>query len=87
MWNSPAGENVYMTLLLLKPPVEPVKASSLPLVMGLSVAQAVRDITGISAGIKWPNDVVAAGKKICGICQHWCGYKYEPEGISGRIAG
>lgn len=67
VWNSPAGENVYMTLLLLKPPVEPVKASSLTLVMGLSVAQAVRDITGISAGIKWPNDVVAAGKKICGI--------------------
>lgn len=67
VWNSPAGENVYMTLLLLQPPVKPMKASALTLVMGLSVAQAVRDMTGLSAGIKWPNDVVVAGKKICGI--------------------
>lgn len=67
VWTSPAGENVYMTLLLYGPGIQPDKASQLTLVMGLSVAQAAAEVTGKSAGIKWPNDVVFSGKKICGI--------------------
>ena len=39
----------------------------LTLVMGLSVAQAVGRYTNLPAKIKWPNDVVVNGKKICGI--------------------
>lgn len=38
----------------------------LTLVMGLSVAQICREM-GLDAWIKWPNDVVVSGKKICGI--------------------
>lgn len=67
IWTSPPGENIYMTLLLWKPGIKAVSASRLTLVMGLSVAQAVEQLTGIKAGIKWPNDVVCSGKKICGI--------------------
>ena len=39
----------------------------LTLVMGLAVAQACRELFGLDVGIKWPNDVVIGGKKICGI--------------------
>ena len=65
-WESPKGVCVYMTLLL-RPSIAPVKAPMLTLVMALSVAEAVRELTGLKAGIKWPNDIVLNKKKICGI--------------------
>lgn len=65
-WVSPAGENIYFTLLL-KPEFSPEKASMLTLVAALSVAQAVSFETGCTPGIKWPNDLVLEQKKICGI--------------------
>lgn len=67
VWNSPPRENIYMNLLLMEPEIAPQNAASLTLVMGLSVAQTVIEITGKPVGIKWPNDVVMSGKKICGI--------------------
>ncbi len=65
-WVSPGGENIYFSLLL-RPEFAPEHASALTLVMGLSVAQAICDVTGLPVGIKWPNDVVISRKKICGI--------------------
>ncbi len=65
-WQSPAGISIYMSLLC-RPDFAPEKAPMLTLVMGLSVAQAVSRYTGLPAKIKWPNDVVVNGKKICGI--------------------
>lgn len=67
VWTSPPGQNIYMNLLLMEPEISPMNAASLTLVMGLSVAQAATEVTGKKAGIKWPNDVVMSGKKICGI--------------------
>lgn len=67
VWTSPPGQNIYMNLLLMEPEISPMNAASLTLVMGLSVAQASTEVTGKKAGIKWPNDVVMSGKKICGI--------------------
>ncbi len=66
LWQSPAGSAIYMTILL-KPQFVPDKASMLTLVMALSVADAIVEATGLSAGIKWPNDIVVNKKKVCGI--------------------
>ena len=55
-----------MMSVLLRPDFEPQHASMLTLVMGLSVAQAVKELD-IEVSIKWPNDVVVSRKKICGI--------------------
>lgn len=66
VWKSPPGSAVYMTLLL-RPLLEPARISMVTLVMGMAVAEAVRELTSLEAGIKWPNDVVVGGKKICGI--------------------
>ena len=52
--------------ILLRPDFEPRFASMLTLVMGLSVAQAVKELE-VDVSIKWPNDVVVSRKKICGI--------------------
>lgn len=64
-WVSPAGENIYFSILL-RPSFPAEKAPGITLVMGLSVTEAVRRM-GVDAGIKWPNDVVTGGKKLCGI--------------------
>ena len=65
-WQSPAGESIYMSLLC-RPEFTPDKAPMLTLVMGISVAEAVEEYTGLAAKIKWPNDIVVNGRKICGI--------------------
>lgn len=65
-WESPKGQCIYMTILL-RPELEPVNAPMLTLVMALSVAEAVKEKTGMEAQIKWPNDIVLNKKKICGI--------------------
>ena len=64
-WVSPAGSCVMMSLIL-RPEFAPQYAPMLTLVMGLSVAQAKKKF-GIDVSIKWPNDAVVSGKKICGI--------------------
>ena len=65
-WVAPRDKDIFMSLLL-RPQIKPTQASMLTLVMGLSVAQAVNEYLGINSQIKWPNDVVVGGKKICGI--------------------
>jgi len=65
-WSSPAGKNLYFSLLL-RPDFKPETASMLTLVMALAVAEAIRRMTLVPAEIKWPNDIVMQGKKVCGI--------------------
>lgn len=88
-WESPAGCNVYFTLLL-KPQYSPDKASMVTLVMALAVAEGIRASYGdadlsqeqctsnpcsrvsteeknVQPAIKWPNDIVMNGKKVCGM--------------------
>ena len=64
-WTAPEGSSVMMSILL-RPEFEPQYASMLTLVMGLSVAQTVKELD-VEVSIKWPNDVVVSRKKICGI--------------------
>ena len=52
---------------LLRPDMAPERAPMMTVLMGLSAAQAVADVTGKTALIKWPNDLVMSGKKLCGI--------------------
>lgn len=65
-WNSKPGENAHFSILL-RPDIRPKHAPMLTLVMALSVAQAIKDVVNQETCIKWPNDIVMNGKKICGI--------------------
>ncbi len=65
-WESPADGNLYMSLLL-RPQVEPQRAPMLTIVMAYSVAKAIQRQGYQCPQIKWPNDLVLSGKKICGI--------------------
>ena len=82
-WYSEAANNLYFTILL-RPQVTPDKASMLTLVMAHAVAGAVRELTGLEAQIKWPNDIVVAGKKICGIL---CEMKLDGTRLDYCVAG
>ena len=66
-WFSPPETNLYFSLLL-RPDVDLATAPSLPLVVGLAVAEAiVACAPTLLPKIKWPNDILVNGKKICGI--------------------
>lgn len=65
-WVSPAGSSIYMTILL-HPDVLPTKAPQLTLVMAMAVAEGIRKVTGLETKIKWPNDIIVHGRKVCGI--------------------
>lgn len=65
-WETLEGNGIFMSLML-KPDIKPNNASMLTLVAALSVAKAIADVTGEQAYIKWPNDIVMNGKKVCGI--------------------
>lgn len=66
IWRSPQGNNIYMSLCL-EPKLRTDQAAGLTLVMALAVAEAINLVSDCEAKIKWPNDVVVSGKKICGI--------------------
>ncbi|SDY88139.1 BirA family transcriptional regulator, biotin operon repressor / biotin-[acetyl-CoA-carboxylase] ligase [Evansella caseinilytica] len=65
-WYSPANTGIWMSLIL-KPDMEIRKAPQLTLVAAVAAARAVRQVCGIDADIKWPNDLLLHNKKIAGI--------------------
>lgn len=65
-WQSPKGTGVWFSFLL-KPNITPPEAPLLTLLAGLAVCRAIRQQTALEAKIKWPNDILIAGKKVCGI--------------------
>jgi BirA family biotin operon repressor/biotin-[acetyl-CoA-carboxylase] ligase len=66
LWTSVKDEGVWASLVLV-PDIPPMTASMLTLIAGLSAAMAIEEKTGLEVGIKWPNDLVISGKKVCGI--------------------
>ena len=66
MWTSPRGVGVWMSLMI-RPEIHPSAASMLTLVAALAVSEGIGKTCGLETQIKWPNDIVADGKKICGI--------------------
>ncbi|HEY3368570.1 MAG TPA: biotin--[acetyl-CoA-carboxylase] ligase [Symbiobacteriaceae bacterium] len=65
-WTTPGGTALAMSLVL-RPTLPPHHAPRITLTAAVAVAEAVREVTGLPAGIKWPNDVQIGGRKLCGI--------------------
>ncbi|MCS4540837.1 MAG: biotin--[acetyl-CoA-carboxylase] ligase [Euryarchaeota archaeon] len=70
-WISPSG-GIWMSLIL-RPKISPHQAPKLTLITGVSVAEAIRQVCGLNVKIKWPNDILLNGKKLCGILTEMSG--------------
>lgn len=65
-WYSDSSGSLYLSILL-RPGFSPDRASMITLVAALAVSQAIEEVCGLEAAIKWPNDLVLSRKKVCGI--------------------
>jgi len=66
-WVSQPGASLTFSVLLRPAAVPPARRGWLPLLAGVAVANAVRSVAGVSATLKWPNDVLIADRKLAGI--------------------
>lgn len=65
-WVSPKGNGVYLSIML-KPDIKPIQATQITIIAAYAVAKTIRDVFKLNALIKWPNDIVINGRKVCGI--------------------
>jgi BirA family transcriptional regulator, biotin operon repressor / biotin---[acetyl-CoA-carboxylase] ligase len=66
-WLSAPGASLTFSVLLRPVSVPTARRSWLPLLTGVAAARAVRDVSGVAAVLKWPNDVLAGSRKLAGI--------------------
>ena len=82
-WSTPAGVNIAMSYLL-RPKLAPDIAPMLTLIMAMAAARGIKEVSGLDAGIKWPNDIVINGKKLVGVLTEMIA---EPDYIHEVIIG
>jgi BirA family transcriptional regulator, biotin operon repressor / biotin---[acetyl-CoA-carboxylase] ligase len=72
-WVSAPGSALTFSVLLRPAAVPPASRGWIPLLAGVAVARAVRAETGVTAWLKWPNDVQVNGAKLAGILAEQAG--------------
>ncbi|UUZ94458.1 biotin--[acetyl-CoA-carboxylase] ligase [Paenibacillus sp. P25] len=65
-WHSPKGKGLWMSLIL-RPSIPLNFTPQLTLMVAVAVCRAIRGLVPVPVGIKWPNDLLIEGKKVCGI--------------------
>ena len=63
---SPSGVGIYLSLLL-RPRLDASRLPQITLLVGVAAAEAITEVCGLPAQLKWPNDVEVHGKKVAGI--------------------
>jgi BirA family biotin operon repressor/biotin-[acetyl-CoA-carboxylase] ligase len=64
-WMAPPGSSLLLSILLRATP--DVRLTDAVAVAALAACDAIRDVTGLQAPVKWPNDILVDGRKVCGI--------------------
>ncbi len=83
-WETPEGE-ALMQSLVLRPHLPAERAQLCTLAAAVAAAQAIEDVCpGLTAGIKWPNDVVIGGRKCVGILSELAA---DIDGVSYVVTG
>ena len=78
-FQSPKGQGIYLSVLL-RPFLTPDRLPPVTAMAGVAVCDAVEELCGVRPGLKWPNDPVLGGKKLCGILT-----ELSLEGETGRV--
>ncbi|MEW6188109.1 MAG: biotin--[acetyl-CoA-carboxylase] ligase [Thermodesulfobacteriota bacterium] len=82
-WQSPPGRNLLFSLIL-RPEWSPREAFYGTVLASVSLCRAIREVTGVEAGIKWPNDIYTGDKKLAGILTEMAA---DPDRIEYMIIG
>ena len=61
---SPPDVGIYMSAVLLRPAVE---LQFLSISAGLAISRAIKNVAAVESTLKWPNDILIDGQKVCGI--------------------
>jgi BirA family transcriptional regulator, biotin operon repressor / biotin---[acetyl-CoA-carboxylase] ligase len=64
-WEAPPGSSLLVSVLVRRPPAD--DAFALVMAAAVALAEAVEEVTGVKAGLKWPNDLVVADRKLAGL--------------------
>lgn len=72
-WLSTPGSALTFSVLLRPAAVPPASRGWLPLLAGVAIARAIREVSGVDVTLKWPNDVLAGGAKLAGILAEQAG--------------
>ena len=65
-WMSPTHKGLWFSILL-RPDLRPQETTQLTVASATALRRAIKTVTGLSAQIKWPNDLLIGGKKVVGI--------------------
>ncbi len=65
-WQSPTGLGLYLSVIL-RPPIQPAGAPVLTLMGAVAAADAIERTTGLTAALKWPNDLIVHERKVGGM--------------------
>ena len=82
-WASEKSVGIYVSILL-RPPIPPAHAPLLTLVAGLAARDAVAEDLDAAPDIRWPNDLLVGGRKLCGILTEM---HAEPDRIHYAVIG
>lgn len=77
-------KDALLVSVLLRPPVAPVEAGLLPIVAAVAVADALAAVAPVRPELVWPNDVLVAGRKVCGIL---CELSGDQERVAWAVVG
>jgi BirA family transcriptional regulator, biotin operon repressor / biotin---[acetyl-CoA-carboxylase] ligase len=64
-WEAPPGSSLLVSVLVRRPPHD--DAFGLVMAAAVALAEAVEDVAGVAPGLKWPNDLVVADRKLAGL--------------------
>ena len=81
-WISPKG-NLFVSVIL-RPAIPTHKAPLITLMGAVAVVSALRSAAGVGAGIKWPNDILIGGRKVCGLLTE---LSAEPDRVRHIVLG
>ncbi len=82
-WYSPPRRNLYVSIVL-RPRLPLDRAPAITLASAVAAAEALEQVTGLSPVLKWPNDLLVGGKKLCGILTEMAA---DPDGIQWVVVG
>ncbi len=66
VWQSPTRKGLWFSVLL-RPNLRPQETTQLTVISATALRRAIKTVTGLTADIKWPNDLLIGGKKVVGI--------------------